>query len=230
MPVHPKPIPNNLQPKPSLPDFISHEIFEKTLGHYHENNFIQYLKTIFDEQTVSHLINIYKIGTSSHFGGGTTIFWQIDTEGNIRTGKLIKYDPRTGKRIKKPFVATNWVHILQYKDKFDLHQCLFGELLLAEDPTSPVALVESEKTAVIAQGKIPDYLWLATGSLNEFKPSKLEILKNRIVVAFPDLGAYDFWKKKAGELSFHIAVSDFLEQNATEKQRKQGLDIADFFK
>ena len=75
---------------------------------------------------------------------------------------------------------------------------------------------------------MPEYLWLATGSLNEFKPSKLEILKDRIVVAFPDLGAYDIWKKKASEMSFHIAVSDFMEKAATEPQRKQGLDLADF--
>lgn len=99
---------------------------------------------------------------------------------------------------------------------------------MTEDPTSPVALVESEKTAIIAQGKIPGYLWLATGSLNEFKPSKLEILRNRIVVAFPDLGAYDIWKKKASEVSFHISVSDFLEKNSTDEQRKKGLDIADY--
>ncbi len=125
-------------------------------------------------------------------------------------------------------MATNWVHTLQYKDRFNLHQCLFGEHLLTEDPTAPVALVESEKTALIAMGKMPSFLWLATGSLNEFKPTKLEILKNRIVVAFPDLGAYDIWKKKAAEMGFHISVSDFLEQNATDEQREKGLDIADY--
>jgi len=47
-------------------------------------------------------------------------------------------------------------------------------------------------------------------------------------VAFPDLGAFDIWQKKASELDFHIPVSDFLEQNATDEQRKKGLDIADF--
>ncbi len=69
--------------------------------------------------------------------------------------------------------------------------------LLAEDLISPVAIVESEKTAIIALAKMPEYLWLATGSLNEFKPAKLETLKNRRVVAFPDIGAYDIWKQKA---------------------------------
>ncbi len=76
--------------------------------------------------------------------------------------------------------------------------------LLAEDLISPVAIVESEKTA------------------------KLEILRNRRVVAFPDPGAYDIWKQKATQINFPIRVSDYLEKNATEEQKKQGLDIADF--
>ncbi len=214
--------------KENMPQFIPPEIFQKSLSNYENNNLIQYLKTIFDEETVFYLINIYKIGTSNHFGGGTTIFWQLDTAGKIRTGKLIKYDPKTGKRIKKPFVATNWVHALEYKKGYNLSQCLFGEHLLAEDLISPVAIVESEKTAIIALAKMPEYLWLATGSLTEFKPAKLNILKNRKVVAFPDLGTFDIWKKKASEMSFYIKVSDYLERNATNEQRKKGLDIADF--
>lgn len=92
----------------------------------------------------------------------------------------------------------------------------------------PVAIVESEKTAIIAQAKMPDFLWIATGSLNEFKPSKLDVLKGRRVVAFPDLGAYDYWLKKAATINFPIEVSNYLEKNATETQRKEGLDIADF--
>ena len=59
---------------------------------------------------------------------------------------------------------------------------------------------------------MPDYLWLATGSLNEFKASKLNVLKGRMVVAFPDLGAYDYWLKKAQTIDFPIDVSNYLEK------------------
>ena len=76
---------------------------------------------------------------------------------------------------------------------------------------------------------MPDFLWMATGSLNEFKPSKLNILKGRRVVAFPDLGAYDYWLKKAQSFDFPIKVSNYLEKNANNKQKLEGLDIADFF-
>ena len=212
----------------SPPSFINKEIFNSSLSNYNSNNLIHYLNTIFDNETVNHSINIYKIGTSSRYNGGTTIFWQIDMQGKIRTGKLIKYNPITGKRQKKPFVATNWVHAIQCQKEFNLVQCLFGEHLLKEDLVAPVAIVESEKTAIIAQAKMPEYLWLATGSLNEFKASKLEVLRNRRVVAFPDLGTYNYWRKKAANINFKIEVSDYLEKNATEKQKVEGLDIADF--
>jgi len=118
---------------------------------------------------------------------------------------------------------------LLYKDGYSLSQCLFGEHLLKEVPDYPVAIVESEKTAVIAQAKMPAYIWLATGSLTEFKPAKLNILKNRKVVAFPDLGAFDRWQQKASALEiqnyrFRLPRKKPLLKN----KREQGLDIADF--
>ncbi len=139
-----------------------------------------------------------------------------------------KYNPITGSRQKKPYVATNWIHSLHCKKDFNLKQCFFGEHLLKEDLNAPVAIVESEKIAIIAQASMLEFLWLATGSLNEFKASKLEVLKNRKVVAFPDLGAYDYWHKKAATLGFPIQISDYLEKNSIIEQKNKGLDIADF--
>ena len=55
---------------------------------------------------------------------------------------------------------------------------------------------------------------------------------DREVIFFPDLGAFDSWSRKAEQVkravSCKIVVSDYLETNATEEQRSQGLDIADF--
>jgi len=75
---------------------------------------------------------------------------------------------------------------------------------------------------------MPEYLWLATGSLNEFKTSKLEVLRNRRVVAFPDLGVYKRWLDKTSVIDFSIEISDYLEKNATTEQRVEDLDIDDF--
>jgi len=69
---------------------------------------------------------------------------------------------------------------------------LFGEHLLKEELSTPIAIVEHEKTATITHTKMSDYLWLTADSLNDFTAFKLEVLRNRRLVAFPDLGAYDY--------------------------------------
>jgi len=210
------------------PDYIEPSHMNNTLINYTENKLFQFLKTIIDTATLEKIARQYRLGTCNHFGVGTTIFWQIDITGRIRTGKMIKYDPQTGQRVKKPFPLTNWVHSVHYSKTFNLCQCLFGEHLLNKDPLLPVALVESEKTAIIAKALIPDYLWLATGGLKEFKQSKLEVLKGRRVVAYPDLGAYNYWLKCLTKLNIHITISDFLEKNSSKEQHDKGMDVADF--
>lgn len=210
--------------------YIDYSILQKSTIKPETNNLIKYLHKLLNPETVMHLCNIYHIGTSKYHGGGTTVFWQVDCENRVRSGKLIHYDPITGHRDKTR--QTTWVHAIHtnYRKprEFNLHQCLFGEHLLKEDPNSPVALVESEKTAIIAMARMPHFLWLATGSLNEFKPAKLNVLEKRKVIAFPDLGAYEKWEQKAGLLRFRIQVSDYLERNASEKEREMGLDIGDY--
>ena len=49
------------------------------------------------------------------------------------------------------------------KTDFNLNQCFFGEHLLLNNK-KPVAVVESEKTAVIASICFPEFVWLAVGS------------------------------------------------------------------
>lgn len=47
-------------------------------------------------------MRLYHIGTSKHWDQAT-IFWQIDTHNQIRTGKVILYNSKTNKRVKTPF-------------------------------------------------------------------------------------------------------------------------------
>ena len=94
------------------------------------------------------------------------IWWQIDRDGVTRTGKVMKY-LANGHRDKSDNFPVTWAHKHpKLKHLFkgeELKQCLFGEHLLAKYPDKPVALVESEKTAVIMSRIYPDILWLATG-------------------------------------------------------------------
>ena len=86
----------------------------------------------------------------------------------------------------------------QLPDDWRPSQCLFGEHLLPFCPDLPVALIEAEKTAVICSAVFPEFLWLATGGLGQFN-DRVKVLLGRQVIAFPDLGACDRWRKKAKE-------------------------------
>jgi hypothetical protein len=223
-----KPRPVTPQPKPV--SFIPVEVFKASLNltAFETNHFVKFLINLFGVEVASQLVSRYFIATSKHWNGAT-VFWQIDTQGKVRTGKIMLYSPTTGKRVKEPFNHIYWVHKALKQPEFELRQCLFGEHLLI-DKTKPVAIVESEKTAVIASVYLPQFIWLAAGSKDGLNAEKCSVLKGRTVTLFPDLNGFEKWSNKAKELS-HLAiftVSDLLERKATEAEREQGFDLADY--
>ena len=220
--------PPPITPRPKPVSFIPIEAFKGSLTTYKANYFAMFLVDLFGVEVATELVSRYFIGTSKYWKGAT-VFWQIDTQGKVRTGKIMLYNPTTGKRIKEPFNYVNWAHKALKKPEFELRQCLFGEHLLI-DKTKPVAIVESEKTAVIASVYLPQFIWVAAGSLTNLNAEKCNILKGRTVVLFPDLNGFDKWSSKAKELS-HLAnfkVSDLLEGKASEAEKALGLDLADY--
>lgn len=210
----------------NTPTYIDKNIFKKSLSNFDKNNFVHYLYERFDKETVNKLIKEYNIGTSSRWNGGTTIFWQVDSNKNIRTGKLIKYNAETGKRSKN---NTNWVHSVSQLSDFNLKQCFFGEHLLDKYPNKPVGIVESEKTAIIASMYLPELVWLASGGVNNISSEKVKVLRSREVILFPDASSsgkiYNCWNDIAKTYGF--TCSDFIERNATDKQKSIGIDTAD---
>ena len=122
-------------------------------------------------------------------------------------------------------------HNGQLPPGWQLTQCLFGEHLLSEPGSRgrTIALVESEKTAVIASGIMPKYIWLATGGKSQLSPEKLSVLRGRKVIAFPDADGYRQWSEKLAAIEgLTITVSDVLEKNATDRDRRDHIDIADW--
>ena len=225
--------PKAYKPRPVTPQqkpvsFIPVEVFKASLKAHETNHFVQFLINLFGVEVASQLVNRYFIATSKHWNGAT-VFWQIDTQGKVRTGKIMLYSPTTGKRVKNLEIPVYWVHKALKQPEFELRQCLFGEHLLI-DKIKPVAIVESEKTAVIASVYLPHFIWVAVGSLTNLNAEKCSILKGRTVILFPDLNGFDKWSSKAKELS-HLtifSVSDLLERKATETEKKQGFDLADY--
>ncbi|WP_417237377.1 DUF6371 domain-containing protein [Bizionia paragorgiae] len=223
---------NTYEVKYTPPPPISYhpiELVKQSGRNFKQNNFIQFLKTLFSEDEVKDAILKYLIGTSKYWNGAT-VFWQIDNQQKIRHGKIMLYDPETGKRAKN---ADGKAYInsvrstLKLKD-FNLKQCLFGLHLINESETRTVAIVEGEKTAVIMSLFKPEYVWLATGSKQGFKYDMLKPLKSYKIIVFPDKSEFVDWQDKAMELKnfgFDISVSSYLENTDNPK----GTDLADIF-
>ena len=197
------------------------------------NPLYRYLTKVAGKEKTDRLFNLYKVGTSKMWNGAT-VFWQIDINGNVRAGKIMGYDAKTGHRIKHPFNQVSWVHSVKKIPDFHMKQCLFGEHLLADasSSTRTVAIVESEKTALVAAHFIPDFIWLATGGIHGcFNGEAVQALDGREVILFPDLKATEEWRRWLPLLKSicrRATCSDLLERIATNEQRSQGLDIADF--
>lgn len=223
--------PRPVTPQPKPVSFISVEVFKASLKAHETNHFVQFLINLFGVEVASELVSRYFIATSKHWNGAT-VFWQIDTQGKVRTGKIMLYNPTTGKRVKNIEQPVYWAHKALKQPEFELRQCLFGEHLLI-DKTKPVAIVESEKTAVIASVYLPQFVWVAVGSLTNLNAEKCSILLGRTVTLFPDLNGFEKWSNKSKELSTRMfgtifTVSDLLERKATESEKKQGFDLADY--
>ena len=74
-------------------------------------SFTTFLETVLDPMVVEGLVDQYQLGVTK---AGDVIFFQIDKEGRCRTGKVMKYDPVTGHRIKDDSskCPITWIHAL----------------------------------------------------------------------------------------------------------------------
>ena len=212
------------------PSYMDCSLMEKTLRRYENNNLFLFFSASIGRKRTERLFSLYRVGTSRHWDGAT-VFWQIDRAGRVHAGKVMLYDANTGRRVKHPFNHISWVHsVLKMKD-FNLCQCLFGEHLLNTDPQKTVAIVESEKTALISSAYLPQLIWLATGGKNTcMNEHCLSVLKGRNVILFPDLGAENQWREKMSiftKLGINVMTFEYLKKKASKEEREKGYDIGD---
>jgi len=217
---------NIILPEIIKPSYIKLDVLQKTLTKYEINPLVKYLYTNYSIEDVKNTINKYKIGTSKCFNE-STVFWQVDNIGKIRSGKIMAYNTNTGSRLKsnggQPLI--NWVHKALKINSYNLKQCLFG-LHLLNDKTRQIAIVESEKTAIIMSIELPQHTWMSTGSLQGFKNEYLEPIKKYEIIAFPDKGGYIKWNETAtvlNNIGYNITISSTLEK----PQYKDGWDLID---
>lgn len=190
------------------------------------------------EGQLRHAAACYRLGVSKD---GGVIFWEIDDQQRVHTGKIMYYQSDCHR--DKQHTPT-WVHSLM-KDKlpenYELQHCLFGLHLLTSDLShqpSAIAIVESEKTAVIMSEIVKDFIWLSCGGLQMFKPELLAPLVNHKVVVFPDTDetgeAYNAWltvlqqAQRQYPFKYPLRISNLLELHATLEQKQRKIDIVDY--
>ena len=204
---------------------------------------------ILSEAQMHNVARRYRLG-ATHNGG--VIFWTIDSDDRVREGKVMYYKSDCHRDHDRSPTTISSLMKKQGKlpKDFSATTCLFGLHLLRETSANDdtiVAVVESEKTAVICSELIPaipsdghpdrhsPVIWLATGGLPFLSIERLAPLVGHRVIIFPDTDtdrqAFKQWKAKAEEASRTLGqpfpVSDILERQASNEQKQRKIDIAD---
>ena len=238
--------------KPKKQAYLPEFILNRTQSKHEKNVFLNNLKKTIPAAEVEAVRGLYSVGTISRgYRAGAVSFPYIDTKGRINSIQVKQFGAdnhttKTGfvhtmveahyKKQNKPL--PDWLK--RYVEQDRRINCLFGAHLLPKYPNNPVALVEAPKTAIIgtlyfgspAESE-SNFIWLATYNKSSFQKYKCEVLAGRHVAIFPDLGALNDWSEKAADIFTELSgatftVSDLLETSATEAERKDGLDIADY--
>jgi Domain of unknown function (DUF6371) len=233
---------------------IPADVFKASLGHYERNVLAQLLRAHFGLAIADDLLSRFHLGTSRYWPGAC-IFWLLDEQGRVRGGQVVQLD-ETGHTVKLPWPGsgdrqrrTDWIHTVltdayrkrgtplptwlaayQAKDNKKA-PCLFGLPQLATAPAAQrIGLVESAKTAIMATPYSTRYVWMATMGQSYLTAERLEPLRGRRIVLFPDAGAYKNWQAKSinlNQLGFDVTVSKEMENVAAEDPSMAKGDLAD---
>ncbi len=215
--------------KVSQPDFIPFEQFKPTLGNYDRNAFVQFLFNLFPDcsEEIQDVLKMYFVGTYQDY----TCFPGIDRQIRVCRAKLIRFNRATGRRLKGDYDASSLPAKLKLKEDFQYKQIFFGEHLLPKYPNKPIAIVEAEKTAIIASLCFPEFIWLGCNTKSWLKVERLQRLGNRQIILYPDADGFELWQQialDAQRQGLTIKVSSLIENHATDEQKADGYDLADY--
>lgn len=227
-----RPRPKWIRPMPKVerPTYHDPKSVRESMMNGMVNNLVTFLKSVFTEpgedKRIVEVLNEYYLGNNDHWQGAT-VFWRIDQFGNIHSGKVMLYDPATGKRVKEPFNKVTWFHTIKKIQGFKISPCLFGQHLIGKiDQGDNVIVVESEKTAILTRLAFSDGLGVATGGSENFQKKNCKTLRGCKVIVIPDQGKFHEWRSRALEIKpicQSIRVLDIMEYES----RNDGDDIGD---
>ena len=223
-------------PPPPLPMLVLPTQYVNLKRDLSNDTFCNWLHSLpwSDEQRerVDKVLKNYLVGHSKF---GHTIFWQMDEEGKLRTGKMMLYktDGHRDRESKGNFL---WIHNLlptYDADKVEMKSTFFGMHLLDFYPEATINIVESEKTALICSiyyGEPEKNLWMASGGLSMMTKERMMPLieRGRRISLYPDHDGIDKWFKQAESIGYdNLKIqSSFVETNWKPEDGDKA-DIAD---
>lgn len=197
-------------------------------------------------EKLDQVMKDYWVGATNE---GRIIYWLIDIEGKCRDGKFMAYrndghrdhdkHPRWArKEIINRYAALGKITQKRKDELLNelvIRRC-FGEHLLA-DPRykdKPVAIVEGEKSCLIASVTNPKFLWMACGgnglNLNRIYPA---IAQKRKIFIFPDVDMTQKWKEIADSINYPrlVWMGDYINaRKASEKDDVGDIALREWLK
>ena len=181
--------------------------------------------------------------THALYGGGSTAFWLRDSQGRIRSAKVMVYDD-DGHRLHTPGrAAVVYAHTLLRRKGYVYRACFFGEHIAAARPQATIVLVESEKTALAMAaalteaGRGEDYAVLATGGASGlnidpeqmyFSSYRAACLSRRRVVLLPDADMVGTWQEYAAVLRHYASEVTVIDPRQAPYCLSGSDDMADY--
>ena len=215
---------------------IENSYLTQSLDKHLVSDFANYLKTLVDNvDRIVEVTCLYNLGVNCEHH---VVYWYVDKDNVVRYGKVMSYgaDGHRDHSFNPVSIPKQLSKKGLFPNEYTIKQTLFGEHLIRvpQYANKTIGIVESEKTAIICSLFLPSLLWMATGSMCNVQTDRMEAVKNRHVILYPDTDpgslAFRKWNARADELNrlgWHIQVSEYLERIVTPEQRKQKIDIAD---
>ncbi|MCH5222242.1 MAG: hypothetical protein J1F05_07985 [Muribaculaceae bacterium] len=155
-------------------------------------DFAKAMCNVFDMEDVAQAISRYLVQSVN----ANTAYPCISIDGRVTDVMVLNY----GEDLHRGNVCYHYYGKEQkeqlkvnYPNGFRYSPCFFGEHLLTEQPDSNVAIVESQKSAVVCSIVFPSMVWLATCGCGNFKIDKCNVLRDRRVFVYADKGSESKW-------------------------------------
>lgn len=233
---------------PTPPAVYLNEAMEKMEQGVTSTNLFIYLCRLYDPTEVQRVMAAYHVGLAHYLDPrkkwsmsagalrlqnsyACSAFPYIDAEGRTIAIKAVPYSKENGHRVKG-----------MQKDRPKMHtykpaqnpSAYFGTHLLPLYPGKRVAIVESEKTAIVGALTFPQYIWIATGSKGNLAPhsdgsprQEWEPLRGRTLHLFPDADGVSAWSSHASAMKAQGYDAIIRDEIVKQLPPKSKWDIAD---